>query len=389
MIGNLNQLTFRSFGEIEPHYCAAALKTIPVTASMERFWRMSGEEVVLERQAGMPVLQVWDGKTEKSHSFYLDKPVKLNPGLWFRLWYLEGEGTATILCSPGCLAEIGAYVGADDAETQTPLRVTKIYTLFYQEQGPEFFFAGEKHRPYELVYVDQGALHSVAGGRDTLLRQGELTIYPPDRWHMQYAEPGGPVCFVSIAFDLDCPCPDALADRRFAPSHLVRGLVDQMLREQEKEDYFFGDMLLCKLQELVVLLLRQTKEATPAAPLETPAAIKRENDIVRQAQQYTAENLDVRLTVQELSFAVSVSASYLSALFRKHLGIPPSRYISRARLARAKGLLREGNLTVTEVAHMLGYSTIQHFSRCFRAEFHVSPTQYARSLAKRPTAMEQ
>lgn len=42
----------------------------------------------------------------------------------------------------------------------------------------------------ELTYVDQGALHSVVDGQDLLLRQGDIVLYGPGQWHMQYADIG-------------------------------------------------------------------------------------------------------------------------------------------------------------------------------------------------------
>ena len=39
----------------------------------------------------------------------------------------------------------------------------------------------------ELTYVDKGSIHSVAGGQDLVLEQGDMAIYGPNQWHMQYA----------------------------------------------------------------------------------------------------------------------------------------------------------------------------------------------------------
>ena len=75
-----------------------------------------------------------------------------------------------------------------------------MYTFFYQEKEPGFLFAGERHSVVELIYVDQGQLHSVADGRDILLSQGELALYAPDQWHMQYADADCATSYITITF---------------------------------------------------------------------------------------------------------------------------------------------------------------------------------------------
>ena len=78
-------------------------------------------------------------------------------------------------------------MGAQSLREDRKLHVDGIYTFFYQEKEQGFLFPGEAHPMPELTYVDQGELHSVVDGQDLLLKQGDLVIYGPNQWHMQYA----------------------------------------------------------------------------------------------------------------------------------------------------------------------------------------------------------
>ena len=82
------------------------------------------------------------------------------------------------------------------------LEVRAIYTLFYQEKERGFLFKGESHDLIELVYVDKGELHNVVNGADTLLSQGEMMLYAPGFWHMQYADLDVEPSFITVSFDL-------------------------------------------------------------------------------------------------------------------------------------------------------------------------------------------
>ena len=231
----------------------------------------------------------------------------------------------------------------------------------------------------ELTYVDQGELHSVADGRDLLLEQGDIVIYGPNQWHMQYADIGIAPRFVTITFDISAGDLSPLLNRKFtAPQHTVT-LLQQMLQEQEKMDAFSSNIILARLELLLLLLLREDKEPR-AGKLQTSNAVHSENEIIRQAQQYISSHIREKLSVPLGARQVDVSPSYLTALFHKNLQISPGEYIRRIKLQESKQMIRENNLNFTEIAAELQYSTVHHFSRQFKEKFGITPTEYAKSV---------
>ena len=87
-----------------------------------------------------------------------------------------------------------------------------------------------------------------------------------------------------------------------------------------------------------------------------------------------------KLTVPVVAEEIGVSASYLTALFHKHLQLSPGEYIRRMKLQQSKQLIREGQMNFTEVSEALCYSTVHHFSRQFKQMFGMTPTEYAKSV---------
>ena len=83
------------------------------------------------------------------------------------------------------------------------LQVERGVHLLYHEKERGFFFRGEEHSMLELTYVDKGSIHSVAGGQDLVLTQGDMAIYGPNQWHMQYADPDCAPSYITITFDLE------------------------------------------------------------------------------------------------------------------------------------------------------------------------------------------
>lgn len=324
-------------------------------------------------ESGSAVLSVsCDG--ENFTDFYLDRPLKLKAGIWFDLTAFRGK--AAVQMSGILMPRLLQTQAAEDRFSVVPnLRVTRLYTIFYQEKEQGFLFAGESHSAAELIYVDQGKLHSVVEGQDFLLKQGDMVLYAPDQWHMQYADVGEAPKLVTITFDALGINWKELSDRCFSPGNLADYL-RMILSEQEKMTSQSADKIFSLLQLLLLELQQQERRQKP----QLPASLNGENEIIRRAQQYIGAYVTEKLTVPVVAGAVEVSASYLTALFHKHLQISPGEYIRRIKLEKSKQMIREGALNFTQISEALQYSTVHHFSRQFKQMFSITPTEYAKSV---------
>lgn len=382
MIWNLNQMTFRSFGAVLSE--RAQGKGVFPRESSQTLKLSSGEATVYQAMSdtwaasssGMTVLSVsTDG--ENFESFYLDKAVCLLPGVRFTLSSFNGDASA-VMYSAIAPENVGSRVVADP-KVSRKLLVDGIYTFFYQEKEQGFLFPGESHAMPELTYVDQGELHSVVEGQDLLLKQGDLVIYGADQWHMQYADIGVAPRFVTISFDVTGSDLAPLMNRKFSAPQKVATLLQSMLQEQERMDQFSDDIMVSQLNQLLVTLLREV--AMPSGSrVKSSNVVHNENEIIRQAQQFVAAHIREKLSVPMVAKHVDVSPSYLTVLFHKNLQISPGEYIRRIKLQESKQMIRENNLNFTQIAAVLQYSTVHHFSRQFKDKFGITPTEYAKSV---------
>ncbi len=380
MICNLNQLSFRVFGTIlSEKERNAALPEYGIRQQLSLNCReapiyRARAETWLRASSGMTVLSMLCG--ESYQHFYLDKVVCIRPGVCFSLSAFQGDSTAELIGS-----EPPEQIGTrqpEDLLLGRCLRVRNIYTFFYQEKERGFFFPGESHSMLELTYVDQGVLHSVADGQELLLQQGELVIYGPHQWHMQYADMDVGTSFVTITFDLEGDNWQSLPGKKFTLSRQSAGILRQLLWEKEHTREYYTDMILCQLTMLLLTLLRSSD--TPEEKLKSANAAHAENEIIRRTQQYIGEHVMEKLSVPLVAQMVDVSPSYLTALFHRNLQISPGEYIRRVKLQQSKQMIREGNMNFTQIAEALQYSTVHHFSRQFKEKFGITPSEYAKSV---------
>ena len=382
MIQNLNQLTFQDYGIVVSERAQAAHNVSNTTAPMLQL--VPGNISVCRTMSdtwfncgtGISVLSV-SVDNETYHHFYLDKPACVRKGIYFALNPMKGDAAVRVYTTQEP-ENLGTHP-AESLRMERRLKVDGLYTFFYQEKEQGFLFSGESHPMPELTYVDRGSLHSVVDGKETLLKQGDLVIYGPNQWHMQYADIGVAPRFVTASFDLSGVDLTPLLNRRISVPQKALTHLHNMLQEQENMDGFSNDIILTNLSQLLICLLREVSHPRDQK-LQAVNSAHSENEIIRQAQQYIGAHIRDKLSVPLVARQVDVSPSYLTALFHKNLQISPGEYIRRAKLQESKQMIRENNLNFTEIAAALQYSTVHHFSRQFKEKFGITPTEYAKSV---------
>lgn len=103
-----------------------------------------------------------------------------------------------------------------------------------------------------------------------------------------------------------------------------------------------------------------------------PSAIQRVRD-------YVEAHLESRIEISDLAARANLSRCYFAYAFKRSLGCTPHRYVMSRRLERARQLLCDEALPISEIACATGFADQSHLSRCFRANFSISPLAYRRS----------
>ncbi|MEO3867443.1 helix-turn-helix transcriptional regulator [Nonomuraea sp. B12E4] len=92
------------------------------------------------------------------------------------------------------------------------------------------------------------------------------------------------------------------------------------------------------------------------------------------------ENLGDELTVDDLARRAMFSKFHFSRVFQRATGLSPGRFLSAVRLQEAKRLLVTTSLTVTEISHRVGFSSVGTFSSRFTGSVGTAPTVYRQSM---------
>jgi AraC family transcriptional regulator len=99
---------------------------------------------------------------------------------------------------------------------------------------------------------------------------------------------------------------------------------------------------------------------------------------LRRAIEYIDANLDQDLALAQIAETVGMITYYFSRALKKSTGFAPHAYVVHQRMTRAKKLLTETKISVTEIASAVGYANHCHFSTQFLKLVGVSPLAYRR-----------
>ncbi|MCW2771781.1 MAG: transcriptional regulator, AraC family [Nocardioides sp.] len=102
---------------------------------------------------------------------------------------------------------------------------------------------------------------------------------------------------------------------------------------------------------------------------------------LRHARDHADRHYDEPLDLERLARIAGISKYHFQRLFKATYGLTPAAYVSERRVERAQDLLRATNLTVTEVCHAVGFSSLGSFSSRFRALVGEAPSEFQRRYA--------
>jgi AraC-like DNA-binding protein len=98
--------------------------------------------------------------------------------------------------------------------------------------------------------------------------------------------------------------------------------------------------------------------------------------MIKGAKDYVASHQSDPIKLEEIARALNVSTFHFCRKFKHATGLTFVEYLSRVRIEKAKILLHNKNLRITEIAYEVGFQSLTHFNRIFRKLVGHSPTEY-------------
>lgn len=133
-----------------------------------------------------------------------------------------------------------------------------------------------------------------------------------------------------------------------------------------------------RLERLESVHIRDTlKQIVPGLVSEGgPAPSSRRAGLARAVREYVDEHYADSLDLPVVADELHLSSGYLGGLFKAEYGVTFKAYLRQVRIARAKELMQDPRLNLSEIAERVGYEDISYFSQSFLTEAGVRPSEY-------------
>ena len=263
----------------------------------------------------------------------------------------------------------------DDSETKEMLSKTYPYTILITEDDDEVRCFLERELSLHFK------IRTAANGKDALrvLEEEEISLVVSD---VMMPEMNGFELCRTIKSQLPFShipviLLTALTDERQRIFGITGG-ADDYIQKPFHTDYVKIKIIHLlqerqKLRERLLEKLRYNKLL-----LSEPEKVESIDDtfLRKFAEQIEAVYADPEYNVEKLSETLGLSRGHLHRKIKELTGTAPVEFLRTYRLNKATQLLRQNAYTVSEVAYRTGFSSPAYFSKCFKAVYGVTPTEY-------------
>ncbi|MEE1042476.1 MAG: AraC family transcriptional regulator [Clostridia bacterium] len=268
-----------------------------------------------------------------------------------------------------------------------------IYTLYYFERSKNFYYDGEKHDFWEMVYVDKGEGVVTADDREFVLKQGSVVFHKPDEFHALRSNNEVAPNFLIVTFECGSKAMKNLENKVVTLGETQKSILSKIIDERTKvfsnplhelisadkkcREIPFGAEQLIKLYltEFLISIIRKDESKTRKV-LEYHT----EDNIFNIITDFMNNNIANNLNFNDIVKYSNLSGSSLKRLFKKNCGIGVMDYYINLKIDYAKKYIRENEYNMSQIASMLGYDSIHYFSNQFKTRTGMSPTEYKKTI---------
>ena len=148
-------------------------------------------------------------------------------------------------------------------------------------------------------------------------------------------------------------------------------LFRKIIQELQFCKFGFEDYTASMLNDILLLVSRQQHDGKKVAGIL--------QEQIESAVVYFNENYNTKISIEDYAKELHISTNWFIHNFKQYMGISPAQYILSLRIMNAQNLLERGVYNIREVAEVVGYENPLYFSRVFKKEVGLSPTEYRKN----------
>ncbi len=250
---------------------------------------------------------------------------------------------------------------------------------FYPTAKYHYRERGQGINEFLLIYCIAGKGMIEINHQSTAMNTGKIFCIPQKKPHRYFSDSKEPWSILWMHFSLADAALFPVADRTPViikspeKSSLIQNHFIELFQLGEQE--YSLNNFIC-ISQLMRALLAEVFF------LKDGRSYDKQNQMLNKAITYMAHHIADDLSLNQIADQLTISPSYLSAVFKAYTQKAPMTYFSDLKMEQACKYLRMSELKNYEIAQKIGYKDPYYFSRAFKKKMKVSPKEYRYNLTK-------
>ena len=256
----------------------------------------------------------------------------------------------------------------------------KLLNIASAKYGGDWHSVPHTHNHLELFYIVGGKGQFLIQDQLYPVNVNNLVIINPNVIHTEVSLNAQPLEYIVLGVEGVELKTSGDANGQFSildqfESVEISGCLRNILRETELKSTGYEDVCQAYMEILIIRLMRNITLAIPAEPQAISA-----NRQCAAVRRYIDLHFKEPLTLELLAEEGHMNKYYLSHAFKREYGVSPINYMISRRIEESKYLLAETDLSLSQIAQLLGFSSLSYFSQVFRKTQNLSPMEYRQSV---------
>ena len=255
----------------------------------------------------------------------------------------------------------------------------KLLNIASARYGGDWHSVPHTHNHMELFYIVGGKGQFLIQDQLYPVNANNLVIINPNVPHTEVSLNAQPLEYIVLGIEGVELASSEQSNGRFSmldhfESVEISGCLRNILREMEQKSTGYEDVCQAYMEILIIRLMRSTALSVPAQPQQISA-----NRQCAAVKRYIDQHFKETLTLDQLAEEAHMNKFYLSHAFKQEFGVSPINYLISCRIEESKYLLAETDLSISQIAQLLNFSSPSYFSQVFRRTQGVSPVEFRQS----------
>lgn len=250
------------------------------------------------------------------------------------------------------------------------------YEVYYLLEGERCYFIGTKiyHlKQGSLVFVRRNVIHKTALSREA---HHDRILLEISRSYLESVFAITGELTLHDFFQDDC----IILSLESEEQSFITELLLALGRELGTKNSGFRLLAKSLVAELFIYAKRMENKTNPSASSRTDDPRHRQ---IEQIACYIAENCCSPLSLNSIAEQFYMNKCYLSRIFKEITGFTVNGYLHARRIQKARSLLIQNSMNISEVSEAAGYENLTYFERVFKKHTGMSPLEYRRQYGKR------